>query len=38
MTRDNFFFKNFLEEGNDKGVKMTEGITVIQYDIYLFLV
>ena len=30
--RTEFFFKNFLEGGeNDKGGKMTEGITVINY-------
>ena len=29
MTTDKFFFQIFLEGGNDKGGKMTEGITVI---------
>ena len=33
MTTDKIFFKNFLEGGeNDKGGKMTEGITVYEQE------
>ena len=36
MTTDNFIFKIFFEEGeNDKGEKMTEGITVFANNIII---